>query len=217
MMDDVKELLEILGVPYVLAPEEAEAQCAELERLGLVDGIITDDCDTFLFGGRHVFINSCSCVCARVHVRMRRMPDRAHARTRTHARTHACARAHTHTHTHRHVFRNIFSERKYVEWHVMDTIEKELALDRGALINLALLLGCDYTHGVKNVGIVNAIEIHRAFPTLEGLREFRNWMYSRDREAYVWGDVAGNPHLVCSRRCVPSCNRAPVALMSAVI
>ena len=94
------------------------------------------------------------------------------------------------------MFRNIFSERKYVEWHVMDTIEKELALDRGALINLALLLGCDYTHGVKNVGIVNAIEIHRAFPTLEGLREFRNWMYSRDREAYVWGDVAGNPHLV---------------------
>ena len=65
----------VVGVPYVLAPSEAEAQCAELERLKLVDGTITDDCDVFLFGGRHVF-------------------------------------------------KNIFSDSKYVEWHVMDNIEQ---------------------------------------------------------------------------------------------
>lgn len=36
---------------------EAEAQCAFLDANDLVDGVVTDDSDVFLFGGRSVFRN----------------------------------------------------------------------------------------------------------------------------------------------------------------
>jgi DNA excision repair protein ERCC-5 len=54
-VDEAKELLRLFGIPFIQSPSEADAQCAALQCLGLVDGIVTDDSDILVFGGDTVF------------------------------------------------------------------------------------------------------------------------------------------------------------------
>jgi 5'-3' exonuclease len=131
MRTEVMQLLRLFGIPYVVAPSEAEAQCVELERLGLVDGIVTEDSDTFVFGGQVIY-------------------------------------------------KNIFDDKKYVEvYHAKDASE-EMNLTQDSLVALAMLLGGDYTEGVRGVGIVNGMEVLQAFDVAQdceaGLKRFRKWL-----------------------------------------
>ncbi|KAM9817503.1 DNA excision repair protein ERCC-5 homolog [Neosynchiropus ocellatus] len=123
-----QELLSLFGVPYLVAPTEAEAQCAALDRADQTNGTITDDSDVWLFGGRHVY-------------------------------------------------KNFFSQNKYVEHYQYSDLKNQLGLDRAKLINLAYLLGSDYTEGVPGVGYVTGMEILNEFPGsgLEPLLQFSTW------------------------------------------
>ena len=47
----------MFGVPYLVSPMEAEAQCAYLDLTEQTNGTITDDSDVWLFGGRRVYRN----------------------------------------------------------------------------------------------------------------------------------------------------------------
>ncbi|KFB47549.1 AGAP011448-PA-like protein [Anopheles sinensis] len=49
-VSEAKELLRLMGVPYVEAPCEAEAQCAALVRAGKVYATATEDMDALTFG-----------------------------------------------------------------------------------------------------------------------------------------------------------------------
>lgn len=131
MKAEIIHLIRLFGIPYVEAPAEAEAQCVALEELGLVDGIVTEDSDVFVFGGKTIY-------------------------------------------------RNIFDDQKYVEVYSASDAQRDLALARNQFVGLAMLLGGDYTDGVKGVGIVNGMEILQAFDLTKevkaGLVSFRKWL-----------------------------------------
>lgn len=123
MIVEVQDLLSRFGIPYITAPMEAEAQCAELLGLKLVDGIITDDSDVFLFGGSKVY-------------------------------------------------KNMFHEKNYVEFYDYQSIKQHLGLDRDTMIELAQLLGSDYTNGIRGMGPVSSMEVLAEFGNLI---KFRDW------------------------------------------
>ncbi|XP_017068559.2 DNA repair protein complementing XP-G cells homolog [Drosophila eugracilis] len=139
MSIDCQELLRLFGIPYIVAPMEAEAQCAFLNATDLTHGTITDDSDIWLFGGRTVY-------------------------------------------------KNFFAQNKHVMEFRAEQIEQTFNCNRGKLIQLACLVGSDYTTGIHGIGAVTALEILASFSgqdanaqgvcnqsVLQTLTKFRDW------------------------------------------
>jgi len=53
-IQESKLMLESCGIPIILAPEEAEAQCVALQKRGLVDYVVTQDLDVLVYNATHV-------------------------------------------------------------------------------------------------------------------------------------------------------------------
>ncbi len=53
--EQCKELLDLMGIPYISAPEEADSQCAYLARSGIAQSVSTEDMDILTFGANKIY------------------------------------------------------------------------------------------------------------------------------------------------------------------
>ncbi|KAJ4479219.1 hypothetical protein J3R30DRAFT_3882938 [Lentinula aciculospora] len=60
LVTGMQAIIEAFGFEYRTAPGEAEAELALLNRIGVIDGILSDDVDNFLFGAHTVVRNHSS-------------------------------------------------------------------------------------------------------------------------------------------------------------
>ncbi|KAL9928954.1 rad2 superfamily protein mus201 [Glossina fuscipes fuscipes] len=160
MNSECQQLLRLFGIPFIVAPMEAEAQCAFLDIVDLTQGTITDDSDIWLFGGRTVY-------------------------------------------------KNFFAQNKHVMEFRADQIKQNFNCDRYKLIQLACLVGSDYTTGIHGIGAVTALEILAQFSSakeicnelksnnsnnmqllLSTLQKFRDWWQSFKHHAAPPGSSA---------------------------
>ena len=57
MIDESKQLLTYMGLPYVQAPSEGESQASYMSSTGKVNAVVSQDYDCLLFGAREVLRN----------------------------------------------------------------------------------------------------------------------------------------------------------------
>ncbi|CAD2096834.1 DNA excision repair protein ERCC-5 [Plasmodium vinckei petteri] len=82
------------------------------------------------------------------------------------------------------IIKNFFNKKKTVEVYEKNLIERKLGLYQDDLINISMLCGCDYTVGVHGIGIVNALEVVKAFPTFDDLKILKEIVSNPLRHLY---------------------------------
>jgi flap endonuclease-1 len=56
-LNECNQLIQLMGIPVVNAPQEADSQCAQLAKDGLVYGVSTEDMDILTFGSPRIIRN----------------------------------------------------------------------------------------------------------------------------------------------------------------
>lgn len=112
-----QDMLSALGVPFIVAPQEADSQLARLSMDGLVACVASEDMDLLTFGTKKLVRN--------------------------------------------------FSARKDMQVVDLERLLREMAMTHDQFIDLCILLGCDYSPTIANVGPARAIEVIRRHGSIE--------------------------------------------------
>ena len=180
--NECKRLLTLMGVPYIVAPTEAEAQCAVLARAGKVYAAASEDMDTLTFNApillRHLtFSEQRKEPIQEIHV------DR--------------------------VLEGLNMTREQVTFRVLTCLMTRLTLFT-QFIDLCILLGCDYLDQIPKIGPSTAYNLVKEHGSLEGVVEHiekdpkkryvipEDWPYKEARELFLNPDVRAADHEECN-------------------
>lgn len=190
--DECKELLRVMGIPYVEAPCEAEAQCAELAKSGKVFAAASEDMDTLTFGTpvllRHLTFSEA-----------RKMPiDEVNLEKALEGLELTMAEV---------SFTCWLKQKEFRGSHV-----------RCQFIDLCILMGCDYTETIKGVGPKNAYNLIKQHKTIdEAIKHLTprlqdnipaEWNYADARRLFVESEVTPGKDIEVSYSAVDG-NMAP--------
>ena len=178
--EECKKLLRLMGVPYIVAPTEAEAQCAVLARAGKVYAAASEDMDTLCFDSpillRHLTFSE-----------QRREP--------------------IHEINLERVLSGLAMDREQVNFQTAPIFV--IAADLWQFVDLCILLGCDYVDPIPKIGPQTALNLIREYGTLEEVVSFiekdpkkkytlpADWPYQEARELFFNPDVRPPDHPEC--------------------
>jgi flap endonuclease-1 len=157
MIKDAKTLLTYLGIPYVQAPSEAEAQAAYMTKD--IYGAASRDYDTLLFGANR-------------QVRYVTIQGREYLPSKGYSRKYQP---------------EIITLKEFLH---------HLKITREQLIDLSILMGNDFTTGIKGIGPKKGLKLIKEYSTLEDLPsqiyEKLTEHYDEIRQIFLNPDITDN-------------------------
>lgn len=120
-IEEMKELIDIYGYTWIDSVEEADSQLAHMSKKGSIDGIVTDDMDILVFGGKKLIKNFS------------------------------------------------VAEKKKMQEIDLDTLLKKLDITQEQLVDIGILLGCDYCPTVKGIGPIKSYGLIKQYGNIDKL------------------------------------------------
>ncbi|KAF3941016.1 hypothetical protein ABW19_dt0200837 [Dactylella cylindrospora] len=131
----LKEMLDHMKIPYYEAPAEAEAECAYLQKNGVVDAVWSEDADTLVFG-------SSLLIC-----------DYRVAKKESGSGSKDTSRV-SKTNTER--------SETLIRVYRSSNLQSQFGLNREGLVLFVMLVGGDYSKGIINCGLKSAMKAVQA-------------------------------------------------------